>query len=128
MTDVVVLASQVSLPIKLAWFLWLAWSVVQIGWYRKVRVTASAAPRPASRTQIDETAVVQVLGPVSAAPVAVSRSATLDAPLAPPVAVPLAGSPAPPVVSGPSSPERRRRRPPRSVSASKAALESLSTA
>jgi hypothetical protein len=98
MTDVIVLASQMSTPIKIAWLLWLAWAVVQICWYRWVRGAAPAAVQPAPTARLERTAADRVLSTAGETPR---------------------------VASAPKAPVRRTRRAPKSASAAKEAIESI---
>ena len=40
MADLVGFAREIPMSIKVAWMLWLAWSVVQAAWFRRARVAA----------------------------------------------------------------------------------------
>ena len=52
MADVVVLANQIPMPIKVAWILWLVWTIVQVGWFRRARIVAPVwQPGPALRPE-----------------------------------------------------------------------------
>ena len=42
MANLITVLNHVSTPIKAAWMLWLLWSVVQIGWYRRFAVAMPA--------------------------------------------------------------------------------------
>ena len=49
MADLAVLLNQLSTPIKVGWMLWLAWSAVQVLWYRRLPVAEPVlqpVPRP----------------------------------------------------------------------------------
>ena len=52
MNEIVVLTNVVSLPVKIAWVVWLVWMAVQVGWYQWGRAAAvarpTATPMPAS--------------------------------------------------------------------------------
>lgn len=52
MADVLVLANDVSMPIKVAWILWLTWSILQVGWYRRGRIAVPVSqPAPYARLE-----------------------------------------------------------------------------
>ena len=52
MADVVVLANQIPMPIKVAWILWLMWTIVQVCWFRRARIVAPVwQPGPALRPE-----------------------------------------------------------------------------
>lgn len=52
MAEVVVLANQIPMPIKVAWILWLVWTIVQVGWFRRARIAAPVwQPGPALRPE-----------------------------------------------------------------------------
>lgn len=54
MADVLALANDVSTPIKVAWILWLAWGIVQIGWYRRACIAVPVSqPAPHARLERD---------------------------------------------------------------------------
>ncbi len=40
MADLVGFASEIPMSIKVAWMLWLGWSIVQAAWFRRARVAA----------------------------------------------------------------------------------------
>ena len=40
MADFVGFASEIPMSIKIAWMLWMAWSIVQAAWFRRARVAA----------------------------------------------------------------------------------------
>jgi hypothetical protein len=40
MADLVGFAREIPMSIKIAWVLWMAWSVVQAAWFRRARVAA----------------------------------------------------------------------------------------
>ena len=44
MADLMSVVHLISTPIKGAWILWLVWSVVQVGWYRRAQAAARTAP------------------------------------------------------------------------------------
>jgi hypothetical protein len=53
MAEVMALANGVGVsnPIKLAWILWFAWGLVQVGWYRRACVAASPVWVPPARPE-----------------------------------------------------------------------------
>jgi hypothetical protein len=52
--DVLVLAGDLSTPIKVAWILWLAWGLAQIGWYRRACTAVPVSqPTPHPRLERD---------------------------------------------------------------------------
>ena len=53
MADLSGVLNHVSTSTKAAWILWLVWSVVQIGWYRRF-VVAEPAPQPQRGPRIEQ--------------------------------------------------------------------------
>ena len=53
MADLIDVLNHLSTSTKAAWFLWLVWSVVQIGWYRRFAV-AVPAPQPERGARIEQ--------------------------------------------------------------------------
>ena len=49
MADFVGFAREIPMSIKVAWVLWLAWSIVQAAWFRRARVTAPVYRAPVRR-------------------------------------------------------------------------------
>ena len=49
MADLVGFASEIPMSIKVAWILWLAWSIVQAAWFRRARVIAPVYQAPLRR-------------------------------------------------------------------------------
>jgi hypothetical protein len=60
MTDLFVLANQISTPVKIAWLLWLAWVVVQAASYRWARAAVPAVEEPVAATALDRNGIEQV--------------------------------------------------------------------
>lgn len=48
MTDLMSVVHQISNPVKAGWVVWVAWGLVQFGWYRHAR-TAAPAEQPAKQ-------------------------------------------------------------------------------
>ncbi len=53
MADLIDVLNHVSTLTKAAWMLWLVWSVVQIGWYRRFAV-AVPAPQPERGPRLEQ--------------------------------------------------------------------------
>ena len=53
MADLIGVLKHVSTLTKAAWILWLVWSVVQIGWYRRFAV-AVPAPQPERGPRLEQ--------------------------------------------------------------------------
>ena len=48
MTDLISVVHQISNPVKVAWAVWLGWTLAQVAWYRYGR-TMAPAKEPMSR-------------------------------------------------------------------------------
>ena len=76
MADLVGFAREIPMSIKVAWVLWLAWSIVQAAWFRRARVAAPIYEAP-PRRRIEQhwAATSKVEGPydVPSAPAAPLR-------------------------------------------------------
>ena len=46
MSEVLGFANQLPMSIKLAWMFWLAWTLIQAGWFQRARVMAPVKPQP----------------------------------------------------------------------------------
>ena len=53
MADLIDALNHLSTSIKAAWILWLVWSVVQIGWYRRF-AAALPAPQPEQGPRLEQ--------------------------------------------------------------------------
>lgn len=46
MSQVLGFANQLPMSIKLAWMFWLAWTLIQAGWFQRARVMVAVRPVP----------------------------------------------------------------------------------
>jgi hypothetical protein len=73
MTELLDVASAFSMPLKVAWVVWVAWGIGQVYWYRFERASAAAPTLPSGARVPRRTAPPRTARPVgtsSAAPVA----------------------------------------------------------
>jgi hypothetical protein len=71
MADIVDVLAALSMPVKIAWIVWLAWGAAQIVWYRqqRVEIVVKALPMPRPRTRAPRK-VAQEPAPEAADPAA----------------------------------------------------------